>query len=127
MGNLSNFPLFYDMKTIDKIQHNILYEKTIESIFRDNLKFYRLRAKISQEKLSGLLDKNINYINTIEGGKSIPPLAMIEQIAEILKVEPHCFLMPMNRPAFDKNRFIEEASSQIASKTQEILTALFED
>ncbi len=99
---------------------------SIEETFRDNLRYYRIRAKLSQEKLSGLLDKNINYINMIEGGKSIPPLSMIEQIAIILNVEPHYFLIPADdKEAFDKIHFIEEASSQIANKTQEILFNLF--
>ena len=79
---------------------------SLETVFRDNLKFYRRRAKLSQEKLSSLLDKNINYINMIEGGKSIPPLSVIEQIAEILQVEPHCFLEPREEAvSFDRLRF----------------------
>lgn len=62
----------------------------------------------------------------IEGGKSIPPLSMIERIAEILNVEPHYFFIPLDyKESFDKIHFIEEASLQIANKTQEILFNLF--
>ena len=101
-------------------------KQKLEVIFRENLKYYRIRSKLSQEKLSGLLSKNINYINMIERGKSIPPLPMIERIAEILNVEPHYFFIPLDyKESFDKIHFIEEASLQIANKTQEILFNLF--
>lgn len=100
---------------------------SLETVFRDNLKFYRRRAKLSQERLSVLLDKNINYINMIEGGKSIPPLSVIEQIAEILHVEPHCFLeLREGTETFDKMGFIDEASALIAEKSREILMGLLE-
>lgn len=102
-------------------------QKSLEEIFRENLRFYRQRAKLSQEKLSSLLDKNINYINMIESGKSVPPLSMIEQISSILKIKPHYFLEPAEEnSAFDKNSFIENASLQIAEKAKSILTELLE-
>lgn len=102
-------------------------QKSLEEIFQENLRFYRQRAKLSQEKLSSLLDKNINYINMIESGKSVPPLSMIEQISSILKIEPHYFLKPAEEnSAFDKNSFIENASLQIAEKAKSILTELLE-
>lgn len=98
---------------------------SLETVFRDNLKFYRRRAKLSQEKLSSLLDKNINYINMIEGGKSIPPLSVIEQISELLQVEPHCFLEPREEAgSFDRLRFAEEASALIAQRSREVLLGL---
>ena len=100
-------------------------QPSIENVFRENLRFYRLKAKLSQEKLSGLLDKNINYINMIEGGKSIPPLSMIEQIAEILHVEPHHFLIPAaGQKEFDRTAFAEKASGRIAEKAKDILLEL---
>lgn len=100
---------------------------SLETVFRDNLRFYRLRAKLSQERLSALLDKNINYINMIEGGKSIPPLSVIEQISQLLHVEPHCFL-EVREPAeaFNKLQFAEEASALIAAQSKEILLQLLE-
>ena len=82
---------------------------------------------MSQEKLSSVLDKNINYINMIESGKRVPPLSMIEQISSILETEPHYFLEPIEEnSAFDKNSFIENASLQIAEKAKSILADLLE-
>ncbi|MBD5427818.1 MAG: helix-turn-helix transcriptional regulator [Treponema sp.] len=101
----------------------------LETIFRDNLRFYRQKAKLSQEKLSALLDKNINYINVIESGKSVPPIAMIERIAKILQVEPKCFLESFEKTEkkyFDKEDFIKNAQIEIANSTESILRKLLE-
>ena len=102
-------------------------ETPLETIFRENLRFYRQRAKLSQEKLSSLLDKNINYINMIESGKSLPPITMIEEIANILNVEPKCFLESLGNNEqnyFDKELFIKTAGVEIAKSTEEILRKL---
>ena len=103
--------------------------KPLETIFRENLRFYRQKAKLSQEKLSTLLDKNINYITIIESGKSLPPITVIEQIAEILQVEPKCFLEPLEKEDdfFDKEAFVMNAKDEIAKSSEEILRRLFED
>ncbi len=101
---------------------------SLETIFRENLRFYRNRSKLSQEKLSALLDKNINYINMIEGGKSIPPLSMIEKIADILDVAPYYFLISHeNTKAFDTHRFINDASKLIEQNAREILSNLLNE
>ena len=102
----------------------------LETVFRENLRFYRQKAKLSQEKLSTLLDKNINYITIIESGKSLPPITMIEQIAEILQVEPKCFLEPLEKNEeahFDKEAFIEKAKTEIANNAENVLRKLFEN
>lgn len=101
--------------------------KPLETVFRENLRFYRQKAKLSQEKLSALLDKNINYITIIESGKSLPPITMIEQIAEILRVEPKCFLEPLEKNEknfINKEELIETAKKEIANSTEEILRNL---
>lgn len=103
-------------------------EKPLEVLFRENLKFYRQRVKLSQEKLSELLDKNINYINLIECGKSIPPLSVIEQIATIFGIEPHYFFEPHEKNvAFDKASFIEKAAKLFSDNAKAILSDLLKE
>ena len=98
---------------------------SLEEIFRTNLRFYRQRAKLSQERLSAKLDKNINYINMIEGKKSIPPLSMIEQIASVLDIPSYYLLKPLNEEkTLDKSKVIEHASKMIAEESKEILKNL---
>ncbi|MCR5062450.1 MAG: helix-turn-helix domain-containing protein [Treponema sp.] len=99
--------------------------ESLENLFIENLRYYRNRAKLSQEKLSALLDKNINYINMIEGGKSFPPLSMIEKIADILDIAPHYLFLPLEEEkAFDKKEFINIASKKIEDSAQDILQEL---
>lgn len=103
-------------------------KQALEEVFRENLKFYRQKAKISQEKLSAMLDKNINYIATIECGKSVPPLSVIEQIASILGIEPHYFFEPLDEiEPFDKKYFVQEAAKQVAEQTEMILSNLMKN
>ncbi len=98
---------------------------SLETTFRENLRFYRNRKKLSQEKLSALLDKNINYINMIEGGKSIPPLSMIEKIAEILDIKPYSLLISHNdEESFDKGKFIDTTCRMVEQYTRETLENL---
>lgn len=100
-------------------------DNSLEEIFRTNLRFYRQRAKLSQEKLSAKLDKNINYIYMIEGKKSIPPLPMIEQIASVLEIPSYYLLKPLNEEhVLDRNKIIDDASKLIAEQTREILKNL---
>ena len=98
---------------------------SLEEIFRTNLRFYRQRAKLSQERLSAKLGKNINYINMIEGKKSIPPLSMIEQIASVLDIPSYYLLKPLNEEkTLDKSKVIEDASKLIPEQSKEILKNL---
>ena len=102
----------------------------LETVFRDNLRFYRQKAKLSQERLSALLDKNINYINMIEGGKSLPPITMIERIANVLQVEPKCFFEALEKTEkayFNKEDFIRNAKAEIAGSAESILRELLKN
>ncbi len=74
-----------------------------------------------------MLNKNINYINLIEGGKSIPPLSVIEQIAQKLNIEPHqLFIQNTNDSVFDKESFINKAVLEISEDARKTLKNLLE-
>lgn len=54
---------------------------------------------------------------------------MIEQIAEILRVEPKCFFDPLEKNEkkfFDKEAFIAHAKEQIAKSAEEVLQTLLQ-
>ena len=100
-------------------------QQNLTDIFRRNLRFYRKKRKLSQEKLSELLDKNMNYINIIESGKSSPPLEMIEKISQILEIKPATLLeekgCPENIILFDKDTFINSIVQEINSSIKKDL------
>ena len=60
----------------------------LRQAFIRNLKHYRKLKKMRQLDLALELGKNPNYINSIENGKYFPSPETIEQIAEILEIEP---------------------------------------
>ena len=91
--------------------------RALREIFIQNLKYYRKQKGLTQEKLSEILNKGFNYINTIECGKSVPPIDMIEKIAIALEIPPARLLYekgcPYNVVAFDEKEFINDISSEL--------------
>ena len=50
-----------------------------------NMKYYRKRLGISQEKLAEMADITDNYVALIETGKRFPSVNMLERIAKVLQ------------------------------------------
>lgn len=57
-------------------------------IFRNNLKFYRKQAGLTQEELSEKIGYGYTYITEIESRHKFPKPETIDLIAETLKIEP---------------------------------------
>lgn len=60
----------------------------LRDVFIRNLKYYRKQKRLRQIDLAIELDKNPNYINSIENSKYFPSPETIEQIAQILQIDP---------------------------------------
>ena len=58
----------------------------LRMIFKNNVKFYRKKLKLSQEKLAELSDLSTNYIGLIERNVDTPSLSAIIDIANELGV-----------------------------------------
>lgn len=65
----------------------------ILKIFSKNVKYYRKRLGISQEKLAELADLHRTYISSIELGKRNVSILNIEKIANALGIAPYKLLM----------------------------------
>lgn len=59
----------------------------IVDIFSKNLKKYRIKKKLSQEKLAELCSFNRTYISSLERGIRTPSLKSIEIISEKLEID----------------------------------------
>jgi len=59
----------------------------LRKIFGKNVKYYRFRKDMTQEKLAELTDLSPRYISNIENGSGNVSLDTIELIAEALEVE----------------------------------------
>lgn len=65
----------------------------IIEIFSKNLKKYRLKKKLSQEKLAELCLFNRTYISSLERGIRTPSLKSIEIISKILETDIYLFFI----------------------------------
>lgn len=59
----------------------------LKEIFSKNLKKYRLKKNLTQEKLAELCDFHRTYISSIERGLKSPSINAIELIAKNLEIE----------------------------------------
>lgn len=80
--------------------------------FIQNLKYYRKLKGIRQLDLALEIGKSTNYINSIENGKYFPSPETIEQIAEILKIDP-ISLFAQEVPVFDETRKEEKIDLEV--------------
>lgn len=91
-------------------------KQRLEDVFRQNLRKHRKLARLSQESVSNMVDKNINYINTIESGKSMPPISMIQKIADAIGVKPSALFE--TDEADEKRRFDQNKRKNDASRAR---------
>lgn len=107
----------------------------LQETFIENLKYYRKQKKFSQKDLAIQLNKSYNYINNIEGGGSFPPPAVIDQIAEILKIDSSLLFSnsasPKNLAASYKRKFSrslqDELSAQVTKTIQTVCRRFAEE
>ena len=78
-----------------KIKFNNLKELLIF-----NIKYYRYKASLSQEKLAELCSLSPRYITDIERDLHCPTIPKLEIIAKALKIEPYILFQNIK---YDKN------------------------
>lgn len=61
-------------------------------IIGDNIRYYRKKAGLSQEKLAELTDLHRTYIGSVERGERNISALNIVKIASALKVKPYILL-----------------------------------
>lgn len=74
----------------------MILKKDLREIFKNNLKYYRLNNKLTQEDLAdkvGLTDK---YISDLERGEFSPSFEKMSELAYALNVEPYKLLKDDN-------------------------------
>lgn len=65
-----------------------------KDIFRYNLKFYRNKLNLTQEKLSELSGISSDYLSEIERGKRTPSFKRMDLIAEALNLDVYKLFIP---------------------------------
>jgi len=93
----------------------------IQSIFSENMKKYRKKAKLTQEKLAELCETDHRYIGQIETGIRCPSLEYVERIAKALKIAPYCLFYD------EPNKENEEYAALKKEQKQKLKALLFEN
>lgn len=70
---------------------------TLRKTFRENVKFYRKKKKLSQERLAELSNLSANYIGDIERTDRKVTIDTIEKVAKGLKIDPLVLLQKKRR------------------------------
>ena len=99
---------------------------SLQQTFIANLRYFRKKKGLTQKDLSVYLNKGYNYINCIEGGNSFPPPAVIDQIAQVLGIDPGQLFQkdssPENLRRYGGQQYVEEVTHQIMSRLQEVVS-----
>ncbi len=66
-----------------------------KDIFRYNLKFYRSKLGLTQEKLSELSGISSDYLSEIERGKRTPSFKRLDLLAAALEIDVYKLFMPI--------------------------------
>jgi transcriptional regulator with XRE-family HTH domain len=75
-----------------------------QRVFIQNLRFLRSERRISQMKLSELVNITPNYLNAVENGKNFPSPEVVQRIIEVLEVLPYqLFLEQPSKSRMAKN------------------------
>lgn len=67
-------------------------EIDIREVFSQNLKYYRIKSNISQEKLSEIVGLTYKYISDLERQLYDPSLKTIDSLAKALNIETYLLL-----------------------------------
>jgi len=89
----------------------------IQAIFSANMKKYRKKANMTQEKLAEMCSTDHRYIGQIENGLRCPSLEYVERIASALNIAPYLL-------------FYDETNGLMAldyEQKQKLKTMLFEN
>ena len=99
--------------------------------FIENLRFLRKKKKLSQLKLSEMINISPNYLNAVENGKNFPSPDVIQDISDSLGVAPYQLFLehpseesPINTMVSDlvktKQRLIKEIDELIKKHENEV-------
>ena len=92
----------------------------IQDVFSANLKKYRKKAKLTQEKLAEMCSTDFRYIGQIETGIRCPSLEYVERIAVALNIKPYLLF-------FDESTNEDEVFLTMnLEQKQKLKTMLFE-
>ena len=71
----------------------------INQTFRENLKFYRKKAQLTQAALAERVEISVTFLAEMELGRRCPSFPTFERLAQALVIEPYQLLLSPNDEA----------------------------
>ena len=89
-----------------------MIRKDIRDIFRINLRYYRIKNKMTQEDLAVKSDLTDKYISDLERGIFSPSLEKLDMLAEALNIDTYLLLKDDNAHENIPNRLDKVTGSR---------------
>lgn len=100
-------------------------------IFKENLKYWRNKAKFTQEQLSEKIGYGSGYISEIESRNIFPKPETIDLIAKILGITPAQLFeekgCPKNTVCFDSVDFVNSVSNELYERLHTAMLNYFNE
>lgn len=97
---------------------------SLQDDFVSNLKTYRKRENLTQEKLAELCNTDTAYIGQIETKRRFPSIPLIEKIASALKCEPYMLFRPQSNEINKQNLSTTDLKKEIIKEVEKSLDKL---
>ena len=102
-------------------------EQELCTVLGKNIKKYRIRYNMSQEKLAGRLDISTNFLSDIETGKSWISQKTAVKLADEFGVEVHNLFMQDKILLDDTAIIIKKYTDEVRTAVNRSLDTLYED
>lgn len=103
----------------------------VRKIFKENLKYWRNKANLTQEQLSEKIGYGGGYISEIESRNIFPKPETIDAIAQALNIAPAQLFeeqgCPKNTIHFDKEVFVKEITNGLYEQLNESMIKYLEN
>jgi transcriptional regulator with XRE-family HTH domain len=91
-------------------------------IFAKNMKAYRRKSGLTQEKLAEKVDVSTHHIGMIELARNFPTLDLVERIADALNIEIYQLFIEPHSP----NEELEQLRQEIKDDMKQLLDEFWE-
>jgi transcriptional regulator with XRE-family HTH domain len=91
-----------------------------QKLFIENLRFWRKKRGVSQQKLSEMVNISPNYLNAVEKGKNFPSPEVIQQISDVLELLPYQLFLEQPTGKIPNNAVLHEQTAKKQKFLKEI-------
>jgi transcriptional regulator with XRE-family HTH domain len=83
-----------------------------QKLFIENLRFWRKKMGVSQQKLSEMVNISPNYLNAVEKGKNFPSPEVIQRLSDVLELLPYQLFLEQPAEKIPNNAVLHEQTAK---------------